>query len=137
MGKYYIGTAQVIDTIIKGLEGKDGKPPTSAALMTAIAFLVKAKDVAIMEENDMAHIVADCQFQDGSVMLEWQGVEGEGTTEADVGAYRTLGEALAAHPSAYPVCFDCHPALAKNGQDTRHMPGCRFWADGCETALNP
>ncbi len=131
-----ITSSQEIGNIIQGLEGKDSKPPTSAALMVAIAFLTKVKDKSIMDENDLAHMVADCQFQDGSVMLSWQGVEGEGTVEADVGAYKSLGEALAAHPVALPVCPDCCPWLAENERDTQHEDGCSFLEIGCETALN-
>jgi len=90
-----------------------------------------------MEQNDEAHQVADCQFQDGSVVVSWQGVEGEGTAEADVGAYKTLGDALLANPLALPVCFDCDPWLADDGVSTEHREECMFKTDGCKSALNP
>ena len=90
-----------------------------------------------MDENDMAHQVADCQLQDGSVHVSWQGIEGEGTVEADVGDYSSLGDALASCPLALPVCFDCEPRLAENGQDTQHTEGCTYTTDGSESALSP
>ena len=97
--------------------------------------IVKVK--AIMAENDEAHQVADCQFQDGSVSVLWQGCEVEGTAEAEVGCYKTLGEALRVNPLATPVCFDfdCEPWLACDGIGTQHREGCRFATEGCESAI--
>jgi hypothetical protein len=107
-------------------------------LQSTILHLSHSRDRAIMEEDNMAHQVADCQFQDGSVVVSWQGFnkvhplvsEGE-----ELGAYKTLGEALKAYPLALPVCFDCDPSLAENGQDTQHEKDCSYITDGPKTGL--
>lgn len=75
---------------------------------------------------DDPYKVADCQFRDGSVSVEWQSHPDEGTPKAVLGCYASLREARAEHPDAATVCPDCDVEQSPNNHGFAvHREGCR------------
>jgi hypothetical protein len=72
----------------------------------------------------LPHQIADCQFVDDSVRVEWQDCVQEGTEAAVIGCYTSLEEALMCNPDAQPVCPACRPQLVHNTGETLHEPSC-------------
>lgn len=70
------------------------------------------------------HQIADCQYLDGSVLVEWQDCPKEGTEAAVVGRYGSLEAALKKNPTAQPVCPACRPIFVKNTGECLHESGC-------------
>lgn len=99
-----------------------GDPPV-VPLRCSAFWCPTCKTAMALEDGGEAYKAADCQAADGSVLVSWQGCEGEGHPEADEGVYLTLGHALEKHPDAVPVCPGCDPQLGDDGE-VRHGESC-------------